>query len=486
MRMGDVHNRVDTAHTVVQAGRIETVNFTAPGPAPARSRYREQIREIAPARLVGREAELARLAAFAVGEDRYLWVRAPKWAGKSALLSWFVLHPPVGVRVVSFFITARLADSDHRGAFVDVVLEQLADLLDQPLPPYLTDATRESHLRGLLDDAATLCRSREERLLLVVDGLDEDRGAGPSIASLLPARPPDGLRVLVSGRPNPPIPADVRADHPLRDPAIVMPLDTSPAALVIRDDMELELARLLDGPPAVQDLLGLVTAAAGGLSAADLAELTGTTAPEVHRTLRRTATRTFDVRPSRWQAGVRPEVYLLGHEELQLAAIDHIGPSRLQAYRDRLHTWAGSYRDRGWPEDTPEYLLRGYFRMVAAHGGPLLELCTDARRHDRMADVSGGDAPALTEIALAETRLSERGALDLPTAARLAVHRDRLLSRGGNLPTTLLTVWAMLGHTSRAEVMVGAFRGADRRAAAEIALVAAVTDAKSDRSHVVL
>ena len=471
--MGEVHNRMGDVRAgfVVQADSVGDISV--PGPAPARSRYREQVREIAPPLLVGREPELALLAEFASGETRYLWVRAPKWAGKSALLSWFVLHPPVGVRVVSFFITARLADSDHRGAFADVVLEQLADLLDEPLPPHLTDATRESHLRGLLADAAALCRSRGERLLLVVDGLDEDRGAGPSIASLLPARPPEGLHVLVSGRPHPPIPADVRADHPLRDPSIVVPLVTSPAALVIRDDMELELARILDGPPEVQDLLGLVTAAAGGLSAEDLAELTATTAAEVRRILRRTATRTFDVRPSRWQPGVRPEVYLLGHEELQLAAIDHIGPTRLRDYRARLHTWAESYRARGWPDDTPEYLLRGYFRMVAAHGGPLLELCTDARRHDRMAEVAGGDAPALSEIAVAETRLA---GTDLPTAARLAVHRDRLTRRGGHLPTTLLTVWGALGHTARAEVMLGVFRDPDRRAAAQIALVAAVAD----------
>ena len=48
---------------------------------------------------------------------------------------------------------------------------------------------------GSLRRAATVCRERGERLVLVVDGLDEDEGltAGPgvySIASML--RPPAG------------------------------------------------------------------------------------------------------------------------------------------------------------------------------------------------------------------------------------------------------------------------------------------------------
>ena len=102
--------------------------------------------------------------------------------------------------------------------------------------------------------------------MLVVDGLDEDQGvtAGPdaySIAALLPARPPAGLRVIVAGRPDPPIPDDVPDDHPLWDPGIVRVLDPSPSASVVRSDMQRELRRLLHGDQAQQDLLGLVTAA---------------------------------------------------------------------------------------------------------------------------------------------------------------------------------------------------------------------------------
>jgi len=62
---------------------------------------------------------------------------------------------------------------------------------------------------------------RQHVLVVVIDGLDEDEGAAagsgkPSIASLLPKRPSDAVRVLVTSRPYPGVPGDVPADHPLR------------------------------------------------------------------------------------------------------------------------------------------------------------------------------------------------------------------------------------------------------------------------------
>jgi hypothetical protein len=53
--------------------------------------------------------------------------------------SSFVLSPPEqvtagNVRVVSFFITARLAPKDTRGAVTEMLVEQQAELLGQPQP----------------------------------------------------------------------------------------------------------------------------------------------------------------------------------------------------------------------------------------------------------------------------------------------------------------------------------------------------------------
>ncbi|MEU5697148.1 hypothetical protein [Actinosynnema sp. NPDC020468] len=451
------HLRGPVFDPVVQARDISGgVHIGATHPV-ARSRYREYVRQIAPAALVERDAELAALAAFcAAAGPHYLWWRAPKWSGKSALLSWFALHPPPDVRVVSFFVTARLAGQDHRGAFVDVVLEQLAELLGQPLPAFLPESTREAHLVGMLAEAADLCGRREERLVLVVDGLDEDRGAalgGHSIAALLPPRPAPHLRVVVAGRPNPPPPADLDARHPLRDPSIVRALTPSPHALVLRDDMERELDALLRGAPTAQDLLGFVTAAGGGLSDRDLAHLTDQPVAEVRRLLRTSAARSFDVRPSTW----RPDrqVYLLGHEDLRATAEDHLGPTRLAHYRDRLHAWADTYRARAWPADSPEYLLRGYHRLLVATGDldRLIACGTDRARHDRVLDLTGGDLDALTEITTAQDALLTHEHPNLTALARLAVHRDRLITRNSTIPAALPALWALLGEPARAEVL---------------------------------
>ena len=65
----------------------------------------EYVENIAPTNLQDREQELAELTEFCAGDEFYGWWQARAWAGKTALASWFALHPPVGVTVVSFFIT---------------------------------------------------------------------------------------------------------------------------------------------------------------------------------------------------------------------------------------------------------------------------------------------------------------------------------------------------------------------------------------------
>jgi hypothetical protein len=55
--------------------------------------------------------ELAGMADFctAPAGPSYLWLRAPAWAGKSALMASFAAGPPGGIRVVPFFVTSRWA-----------------------------------------------------------------------------------------------------------------------------------------------------------------------------------------------------------------------------------------------------------------------------------------------------------------------------------------------------------------------------------------
>ncbi|OLR91273.1 hypothetical protein [Actinokineospora bangkokensis] len=391
-------------------------------------RYRDALRDTAPGVLRGREDELGDLAAFAAGAPAHRHLRAPAGAGGTALLSWFALHPPEGTRVVAFLVTRGLAEQDHRAAFVEEVLEQLADLLDQPLPPLPTTALREAHLRGLLAEAG-------DGLVLVVDGLDEDSGQGGSIAALLPA----GGHVLTCATPGWQVPVDVPPDHPLRS-AEVVDLAPSPAAT-------------LDGlPDSAHDVLGLL-ATARGLTAddvADLLEVDGAAAlPGVVQ------------RRSGWHPGRR--VLLLAHAELQREAERTLPPAR---HREALHAWAEQYRALGWPPTTPEYLLGGYFRVLLAERDVprLLELATDHRRHDATLAVTGSDSRALQEIAELAALIPD----DTAALARLAIHQDRLLGRAPRVPTTLPAVWAGWGHLTRAASLLHGVVGEVRTALAEV------------------
>ncbi|GFJ95560.1 hypothetical protein [Phytohabitans rumicis] len=437
----------------------------SPGPV-VRSAYVHQVRRIAPETLVDREAELAELSRFCIGSDGdpYLWWRAPAWTGKSALLSWFVLHPPAHVRVVAFFVTGRLAHQDDRDAFVDVVLEQLAELLGQPMPVFLTQSTKDAHLLGMLTDAAEACRRLGKRLVLVVDGLDEDAGVGTahSIANLLPDRVPAGMRVVVGSRPNPSVEAALRAS------AVVRSLDQSPAVVDIRAGAERELDEVLHGDRVGSELLGLITAAGGGLSCADLADLTGRRRRDVESYLQGRAGRVFTRRLSLWQAGTAPEVYLFGHEELQQTAVRRLGEAELAAHRQTIHAWADRYRDAGWPATTPEYLLGGYHSLLRSTADlPRMVSCgTDADRHDRMLDLTGGDSAAFAEVTSAQEAVLAGGGSDLLAMARLMVHRDHLAGRNTGIPEALASVWARLGQPNRAEALARSITEPGRRSRA--------------------
>ena len=471
------------------------------GPRPAgalsaRPAYLEQVRRIAPPDppgLVGREEELAGLARVCLDPDgvRYAWWQAEAWAGKSALLSTFVLRPPPeatqrGVRIVSFFITARLAAQDTRDAFIQVVLEQLAGLLGRPRPAALPEATREAHLLGLMSEAAAACAQGGGRLVLAVDGLDEDHGVttGPgahSIAGLLPADPPHGMLVIVASRSNPPVPDDVPDWHPLRDPRIIRPLTASPYARDVKRLSKQELQRLLQGTAAEQDVLGLLAAARGGLSARDLEELAGVPLWEVEKILHTAAGRTFTRRASRWAPATGPETYLLGHEELQAAAEACLGGERLAASRERLHAWADAWRVRGWPPGTPEYLLGGYFRLAQESGDMprMIEYAGDLARYDRMVDVTAEEVAAAA-LAEARTGMDRIAAQDTPDlgALALACHRDQLTSRNAGIPVGLPAIWASLGQPLRAEALAASIAGPAWQAMALAQIAEALAEAR--------
>jgi tetratricopeptide (TPR) repeat protein len=458
-----------------------------------RSGYIEQVRDIAPdgglpSGLRDRAGELAELATFCTGDEAYLWWKAEPWAGKSALLATFVLNPPPGAEVVAFFITARLAAQGDSAAFTDALLDQLSAIVGEQVPASLPPTARDAHRRALLRAAADQVVDQGRRLVLVVDGLDEDRGGRygsglASVASLLPKICHDNMRIVIASRPTPELPDDVPADHPLRR-CRIRELSPSPHATELSRRATRELGELLHGDQAHRDVLGLITACGGGLTLPELEELTGLPLYQLDDLLGGVFGRTITGR-SDGSGGSSHRLYLFTHETLRETAVKQFG-SALDGYREQLFAWAGRYQRQGWPAETPQYLLRGYARMLQARHDVdrLAELATDPDRHDRMLDLTGGDAAALTEIRNCQSLILDLGQPDLYTLACLSRYRNHLEIRNNNIPTTLPAVWAILGQLTRAEALARGFTDPYQRTRALARLARAVAAAgEHDRAR---
>ncbi|MBW5482615.1 hypothetical protein [Streptomyces bambusae] len=476
-----------------QGGKVPRIDAESVGRLYGHSAEVRQA--VLPLDFEGRHQELDELAAFArasVGRGpAYAYWQADAWAGKSALLAWFVhRHLPAGVDAVSYFIAGRLG-THHRDSFLRDVADQLAAVAGKKRTA--PGPRRPDQLHELYEAAAQASAARKRTLLLVVDGLDEDGGAGPgeqSIAALLPKNPPPGMRVIVSGRPNPSVPEDVSEDHPLRDPSIVRRLAASPEARVVRDMAVRDLHTLLADPVVGQPLVGLLAVARGALSGDDVAELVSVLPYDVDYKLRSVAGRNLApddtdrlaVRDVAGEPHLR--MYVLAHEELRRAAAAALGRRQLARYEAQLHAWAATYRAAGWPPDTPDYLLTGYTRLTqhSAAADQLAALVLDPLRQLRLVARSGVDI-ALSDLDLAVAPDTVDPLRDLAVLAGVAASREFLLHHARTFPRSVSRAAARLGDARRATAMAMASPHAIDKAAALTGVADVLADIGHDRAE---
>ncbi|WP_423247545.1 hypothetical protein [Streptomyces achmelvichensis] len=475
-----------------QGGRGPRVHAASPGrllggPSPA-------MWDVLPRAFVGREEELAYLEAFVTDPDSassYLWWQAGSWAGKTALMAWFAARRlPAGVDVAHYIIAGRLG-TDRRDGFIRAVGAQLAvaagnrrrPAVDRKLPT----------LDPLYEAAARGCAERHRRLVLIVDGLDEDADAGlhsPGIAGLLPKSPPHGMRVIVTGRPYPRVPVKLAPDHPLRDPAIVRRLSASPAARVIRDTALTELGALLADRDSGHRLLGLLVAARGALTGEDLGDLTGITPFELQEKLHSVVGRSMaptrtDLLPlavqTEEEAEASRQTFVLAHDELHKTAREALGRRSLAARTHELHDWARQYQDEGWPEDTPNYLLTGYTHLLHENRDTerLTALVLDPQRQLRLTRRSGPDV-ALRHLDLLAPPDAAPSPPPAPgTGTAVGVSREMIRAHVRPLPDPVSRTIARLGDARRARALAAASgRAVDK--ARHLAGVARVLQAMGD------
>jgi hypothetical protein len=385
--------------------------------------------------------------------------------------------------VVSFFVTNRQAGQADSNSFHQNLVAQLAALAGVANPGEPLPGARDGQRRRLLAEAAAKVGGRGNRLVLVVDGLDEDRSnlalGQPSIASCLPDRLPAGVRVVVASRWHPDVPTDVDGHHPLRSCRQVR-LAASEAAGDVKRLAEQELtARLQGADPVAYQIIAFLVASGGGLTTGELSELIDlpeANPPAVTGKLEGgDFSRSVVARASVEDGDKR---YLLAHDTLREMAESQLGGD-VDRYRDRLHSWADRYAASGWPESTPRYLFRPYGRMLAARSltDRLVKLAGDQVRHDRMLEFTMGDGQALAEIDDAQLLLLAGPRYDFIAIADLAVHRFRLTQRNGAIPVFLPSVWAQVGEDTRGEALAGSITEPQMQAVALTQLVLAMVRA---------
>ncbi|MFJ1647520.1 hypothetical protein [Streptomyces sp. NPDC088258] len=369
------------------------------------------------------------------GAPTYLCWYADAPVGKTSLLADYVLrHRPANVDILAYFV-APTHHTDTLAAFKKEMAQQIGKFLGG----HLGDAPREAaEWDRLFGRAAAKSRQSKRSLLLVVDALDDDKAwpgrAAESIAGLLPASLPRGMRVVVSLRSGLRPPDDLPLGHPLREVAYRHLLGPVAEAVHIRQPVP-DPAEL--GMP----VAGLLAVSGGGLRTADLAELAVVSADRLDRLIQGPAGRALVLDDP--VAGT----YRLADPQLERATRESLGDTCTAQYLRSLLTWARSWRDAGWPAATPSFPLaipRGLFSDDTAR----TEYVLDPARLHRLCMTAGAGA-ALDQLSSFEDSFGVTLG-DPATLVALAAARDLVRRESGEVPDGAPALMARLGDTARA------------------------------------
>ncbi|MER7413093.1 hypothetical protein [Streptomyces cacaoi] len=392
----------------------------------------------------------------------YLCWQADTPVGKTALLADYVRNPPGGTDILNFFVSAAHG-TDNRMAFEAEMAEQTEAFLSSP-PPGAPAGVRAWRRR--FAEAAERSRERGRRLLLVVDGLDDDMGwseptsrsgarasAGRgSIAAILPLAPTAGMRVIVTLRRSLRFPDDLPDGHPLR-----------------RDETRCALAAVGGTPrtrvgatcrtPLGRTVAELLATAGGGLSAEDLAELAGTSPEAVDRLLQGPEGRCFVIEDPVFRT------YGLA-DPGPVRATPEVGREAVADEQARaLLAWSERWRAAGWPEGTPFYLLAHRDRLPAGRAEEDAWVFDPARLR-RLASTAGPDtALAQLDRFEKETATSRGSSRALDPGVPLAAARALLCQEMREIPPGAPVLLVRQGEEERARALARSAPTAAARAA---------------------
>ncbi|MDU9001654.1 hypothetical protein [Streptomyces mirabilis] len=424
----------------------------------------------------------------------YLCWHADAPVGKTVLLADYVQRPPHNTDILNFFVSAAHG-TDTRAEFEKQMADQIGAFLRSP-QQCMPGGVRQ--WRRLFAAAAEESVRHGRKLLLVVDGLDDDvawsglaaDGEAPaaggrsrpsvvrgSIAALLPAAPPPGMRVIVSFRRGVRYPDDLPARHPLRQRThlrALAPVEGVPQIRLTPPD-----------PTALgETVAGLLAAAGGGLRTADLAELAGLPADRLDRLVQGPAGRSLVLDDPVAQT------YTLTEPGLSHAIREDLGNEAIARHTRALLAWSQGWRTAGWPPGTPPYPLTHQLRLLtdaaeraayvldmprlrrlASTAGPGTALAQlDALEEEiSPSDITPGSLAVLVPL-IAARALLRRESLEVPPGAPALLVRLGEVERARGLARSAPTVAARAVHLADVAVEM---TYAEREGANGVALEAA-------------
>jgi hypothetical protein len=277
-------------HEILPSERLEALNDS----------LQYALGQFLPDLLIDRADSLKRLARYCSGPDQMVWIKAPPWAGKTALLASFASNPPTNTDVIFHFISATRPGQARAQSLIDSVTDQAALIARSTTnSSSLSAAANWGEAIRLLNEASRWCASKGRSLVLVVDGLDEARTEASNeirlIADFLVSPTlPSGMTIIVAGRDD----SDVMGDMAVRlGAAVVWELPVSPFAKNVQMSAELEMQSLLSASSGSSEEVTLAVvgtlAVCGGLSIAELAELLQTNPFKIRSILDGRASRIF-------------------------------------------------------------------------------------------------------------------------------------------------------------------------------------------------